>query len=312
MLHSKGDDDIPAAAVVAADPALAVVVAADPPLANTIEYEAIPKLLFVDMQQEDEEKVAAAVTKLADLLNTLNANREVDADQALSLGAIAIILLVMRKWHYNRSIQFHGCCFLEWLTYCNKDVRFDYLYDRNWVKVNIDEYARTKSSQQLLQGCEDGSSQQLGCVDGMGKKVLSGYFNATAIAVSIIKSGGIETIMAAMKSFPDDDDINGHGCNAIGNAFFFGFNPTIDEAKARFVHKLNGIELVVPVMKKFQNNELVQEMGCQVLQLLSRKQVLCDALRKGGALSAVGEATEKHDGNHLRSAAAAFFKNMFN
>jgi hypothetical protein len=59
MLHSKGDDDIPAAAAV---------VAADPALANTIEYEAIPKLLFVDMQQEDEEKVAAAVTKLTDLL----------------------------------------------------------------------------------------------------------------------------------------------------------------------------------------------------------------------------------------------------
>ena len=110
MLHSKSDDDIPTAvaAVVAADPPLAAVVAADPPLANTIEYyEAIPKLLFVDMQQDDEEKVAAAVAKLADLLNASNANRNVNADQALSLGAIAIVLLLMRKWHCNRSIQFH-------------------------------------------------------------------------------------------------------------------------------------------------------------------------------------------------------------
>ena len=109
MLHSKSDDDVPAAAV-------AVAVAADPPLANAIEYEAIPKLLFVDMQQEDEDKVAAAVTKLADLLSTSNANWKVNTDEALYAGVIAIILLLMRKWHHNRSIQFHGCCLLAWLT----------------------------------------------------------------------------------------------------------------------------------------------------------------------------------------------------
>ena len=213
------------------------------------------------MQQEDEEKVAAAVTKLADLLSTSNANWKVNADQALSLGAIAIILLLMRKWHYNRSIQFQGCNILAQLTYSNLD--------------------------------KDASAR------------------ATAAAVSIIKSGGIETITAAMKSFPDDDDIQGKGCTAIGNAFYFT-NPTIEEAMARFVHKLNGIELVVSVMKKFQNNYSVPERGCHVLEQLSRKQVLRDALKKGGALSAVGGATEKHDGNSLQLAATAFFKNMFN
>jgi len=116
--------------------------------------------------------------------------------------------------------------------------------------------------------------------------------------------------MAAMKSFPDDDDIQSVGCNAIGNAIYYT-DPTIDEAMARFVHKLNGIELVVPMMKKFQNNASVQDMGCHVLNCLSRKQVLHDALRKGGAISAVGEATEKHDDNGLQSHATGFFKNMF-
>jgi hypothetical protein len=69
--QSKSDDNDDEVVVAAA-----VAVAADPPLANTIKYKAMPKLLFVDMQQEDEEKVAAAVTKLTDLLNASNANRK--------------------------------------------------------------------------------------------------------------------------------------------------------------------------------------------------------------------------------------------
>jgi hypothetical protein len=295
MLHSKGDDDIPAAAAV---------VAADPALANTIEYEAIPKLLFVDMQQEDEEKVAAAVTKLTDLLNALNANQKVNAEQTLSVGAIAIILLLMRKWYYSRSIQFHGCRVLSWLTYYNGgDERLTYDVNRGpWLTVTSHEYARAIS----LRGSESGCSFK----DDNDKKVWLGYCNHTAPAVSIIKSGGIETIMAAMKSFPDDDDINGYGCNAIGNAFYFT-NPAIDKAMAHFVHELNGIELVVPVMKKFQNNASVQESGCKVLLQLSKNQVLRDALKKGGAVSAVGEVTEKHYGSSVQSKAAAFFHNMF-
>jgi hypothetical protein len=150
----------------------------------------------------------------------------------------------------------------------------------------------------------------LGLSNDNDKKVWLGYCNTTATAVSIIKSGGIETIMAAMKSFPDDDDINCSGCNAIGHAFYFT-NPTIDEAMPHFVHELNGIELVVSVMKKFQNNASVQESCCKVLLQLSKNQVLRDALKKGGAISAVGEVTEKHDGNSVQSKATAFFKNMF-
>ncbi|CAB9517211.1 expressed unknown protein [Seminavis robusta] len=118
--------------------------------------------------------------------------------------------------------------------------------------------------------------------------------------------------MAAMKSFPDDDEIQRQGCRAIGNAFFHTINnPTIDKAMDRFVHKLNGIELVVTVMKKFQNNALVQHGGCWVLKQLSRKQVLRDALKKRGALSAVGEAAEKHDGDKVKLYATVFFNNMF-
>jgi hypothetical protein len=290
MLDSKSDDDIPAAtAVVVADnPPLAVVVAANPPLANTIEYEAIPKLLFVDMQQEDEEKVAEAVTKLAVLLNPSNpsngGNRKGNVDQALSLGANGIILLLMRKWHYNRSIQLHGCWVLQGLTCYNGD---------EWLTY----YKGDAFSKQRVLTCDQ-------------DRVWFGNYNATATAVSIIKSGGIETIMAAMKSFPDDDDIQREGCCAISNAFYFT-NPTIDEVMAHFVHKLNGIELVVPVMKKFHNSVWVQDQGCHVLQHLSRNQVLRDALKKGGALSAVDGAIEKHDCNNLQSAGAAFFKNMF-
>jgi hypothetical protein len=267
MLDSKSDDDIPAAAavvVVPDDPPLAVVVAADPaPLANTIEYEAIPKVLFVDMQQQDEEKVAAAVINLSGLVHPEGANYKGSAAQALSSGAIAIILLLMRKWHYNRSIQFQCCQVLVMLTYSTRR----------------DKAAEAK---------------------------------ATAAAVSIINSGGIETIMAAMKSFPDGHDLQWIGCHAIGNAFaYYHADPTIDEAMARFVHKLNGIELVVTVMKKFQNIAGVQHMGCYVFNQLSTKQVLRDALKKGGALSAVGEAIEKHDDNSLQLHADVFFKNMF-
>ena len=72
---------------------------------------------------------------------------------------------------------------------------------------------------------------------------------------------------------------------------------------------MNGIELVVQVMKKFHNNAPVQAQGCHVLLELSKKQALRDALKKGGALVAVGEATEKHDG--CEKLATAFFKNMF-
>ena len=286
MFHSKSDDDIPVAAatVVDAGPLLATGVAADPPLANTIEYEAIPKLLFVDMQQEDDEKVAAAVTKLAGLLNKSNANWKVNAVQALSLGAIAIILLVMRKWHCNRSIQFHGFLVLAWFG-CYAAAELN------------GPYPTTSGVLQSYHGYIKTIHHHAGA-------------RATAFAVSIFKSGGIETIMAAMKSFPDDAGIQAGGCNAIGNAFCWP-NPTTDEAMARFVHKLNGIELVVLVMKKFQNNASVQQMGCCVLRQLSRIEALRDALKKRGALSAVGEATEKHDDNDVQVCATAFFKNMF-
>ena len=243
-------------------PPFAAAFAVYPPVANTIEYEAIPKLLFVDMQQEDKDKVAAAVTNLASLLDTSNnVNWKVNADQARSLGAIAIILLLMRKWPSSRSIHSSGCCVLTWLVHSND--------------------ATTTAS-------------------------------GAAAAVSIIKSGGIETIVAAMKSFPDDLNIHAKGLNTIGYLFYYT-NPAIDKAMAHFVHKLNGIELVVPVMKKFQNNALVQNYGCCILLHLSRKQVLRDALKKGGALCAVGKAIEKH--NHkchcnLQSTATAFFNNI--
>ncbi|KAG7339054.1 hypothetical protein IV203_021504 [Nitzschia inconspicua] len=280
MFHFNSNDNIPAAfaattsavvvdAVSSADPPLVDAVAvtsADPPLAVDIEYEAIPKLLFVDMQQEDEEKVAAAVSSFADNFAASNANTQVNKDQATSLGAIAIILLLMRKWHYNRSIQCHGCSVLGRLIVSNG---------------------------------------RLPCV----------YCSNPTPAVSIIKSGGIETITAAMKSFPDHDKIQSYGCTAIGNAFYYT-NPTIDKAMACFVHKLDGIELVVLTMKKFPMNVSVQYCCCYVLNQLSKKQVLRDALMRGSALSAVGEATEKHAtdkdlGNKLHSMAAVFFENMF-
>ena len=317
-------------------------VAADPP-ANTVEYEAIPKLLFDDMQQEDEEKVAAAVAKLDDLLTTSNVNWKVNADQALSLGAIAIILLLMRKWHYNRSIQFHGCDVLAWLTCSNGNeanpqqqnhlnlstnddgnpVAFYTLWPSEAVSIRHHLVCCGLRAQNRAGMCLDAGYWQ--CSSCRLQQTSSdAAVRATAAAVSIIKSGGMETTMAAMKLFPDDDDIQGKGCTAIGNAFYLCHtkvwspskivdyaNPTIDKAMARFAHELNGIELVVRVMETFQNNASVQDQGCHVLQQLSNKQVLRGALKRGGTLSAVGEAAENHDGDSLQSKAAAFFKNMF-
>jgi len=137
---------------------VAVAVASGPPLANAVECEVFPKLLFVDMQSEDEEKIAAAVTKLADLLNTSNVNWKVNTDEALHAGVIAIVSLLMQKWHHNRSIQCHGFCLLVWLTHPAR--------------------------------------------------------GGTHSEVSVVESGGIEMTIAAMNSFPDDDDIHCKGVRA--------------------------------------------------------------------------------------------------
>lgn len=131
------------------------VVAVDPELANaTVECEEeIPKLLFADMQQEDEENVVAAGTKLTGLLNKSNVNwKEVNSDQACSLGVTAIVSLLMQKWCHNRSMQHIGCCILMRVTQGDCGIERD-------------------------------------------------------VAESIHSSGRIETTMTAMKSFPNDDEI---------------------------------------------------------------------------------------------------------
>ena len=251
MLDSKSDGGVPVAAAA---------VVAGPPLACAIKYEAIPALLFLDMQQEDEEKVAAAVQKLALLLY------ESPANCAYSLCAIAVVLLLMRKWPCNRSIQFHGCC-----VFAQLDPEKEFSF--------------------RMQGS---------CV----------YHLLSSPTVISNKSGAIETIMAAMKSFADDE-FQVKGLTAI-RSLFSSRDDHINSSMAHFVHKLNGIELVVTVMKKFENHASLQESGCLLLRRLSEKGELRDALKKGGALSAVAAAAEKSDGNSVQDIAAkTFFSNMF-
>ena len=117
-------------------------------------------------------------------------------------------------------------------------------------------------------------------------------------------------MIGAMKSFPDDDEVQAQASAAIANAFFFP-DPAIENAMVRFAHELNGIKQVVSAMKNFPDNAVLQLNCSKILKQMSRQQALRDALKKESALCAVGGAAEKHDGEELQSTANAFFQNMF-
>lgn len=118
----------------------------------------------------------------------------------------------------------------------------------------------------------------------------------TAPSISVALSGGVETIVNALKAFPDDICLYKDGLVALMN-FFDDLEDDIPPAMQsahRFFEEMDGIDLVQNAMKNFADDADVQGDCCGILVNLAEKEEFHEALTKAGIMVEVSMALRDH------------------
>ncbi|CAB9511481.1 expressed unknown protein [Seminavis robusta] len=144
--------------------------------------------------------------------------------------------------------------------------------------------------------------------------LLSVKKSSTAM-LSMAKSGGVEAVIGAMKTFPQSDDLQMDACMALGNTFF---NVTkrhkiVQDCAARFVEELEGVALMLGVMKQFPDDEELLNNCCWLFDSLAT----CFPQHHGmfidaGVVEVVASVQKRYSGNEtLKQATKEFMSTMF-
>jgi hypothetical protein len=126
------------------------------------------------------------------------------------------------------------------------------------------------------------------------------------------RAGGVDAIVAAMKSFPDVDFINGDACSALANIFVPGDNFLQLQSAARsFVDRWEGLKLIRDTMKSYPDYAHLQASCCALLCHLARDDSFHEAMNQLDLVAEAAAALEHHytDGNVKRNA-DIFIKEM--
>ena len=98
---------------------------------------------------------------------------------------------------------------------------------------------------------------------------------------AIVRVGGMQAILAAMKKHPKDKNLICHAIIAL-------YNLTLLEANAElFVSKTDGVSLVLNCMKKFSEDDDIVYEACDLLRrLCTHEQLRCklDEAKVGSSL----------------------------
>lgn len=140
-------------------------------------------------------------------------------------------------------------------------------------------------------------------------------YRSNDACTSVARSGGIETIIAALKRFPNSSEVQGHGITAILNTFSVLDQPQerslefIRPLSVRFVEEYRGLELVEKARTLNQDDEHLVICLCGLLDNLACNKELQSLLIKKGAVTVVGGVLQRHyDHEKVRSYALSFLK----
>lgn len=141
---------------------------------------------------------------------------------------------------------------------------------------------------------------------------LTGNEEDTTPSVSVVVSGGVETVINALKAFPNHEHILFQGLRALRNIFCDVEASPILQSRRRFVNEYDGIALVQKAMKELADDEEVQLECCAVLYNLAAEKEFHEALTKAGAMVEVGTALRDHPENEdIQECGKDFMKKIF-
>ena len=140
-------------------------------------------------------------------------------------------------------------------------------------------------------------------------------FETEGMEVALVKSGGIETVVDALRTHFDKVGVQEHAFGTLINVFNSlqddDTRGAIVEAADRFVNKYNGVGLILSVMKHFADDVYIQENGCIVLSTLASKKEFRSSLMR--AVATVGTTLEKFEeiSDTVKTGGAIFMNRMF-
>jgi len=112
---------------------------------------------------------------------------------------------------------------------------------------------------------------------------------SAAFKKSVKDSGGLDAIIWALKSYPDNLEVQTNGCGVLGNAVC-----GVKESAEYFVNALHGINRITEAMKKFPHDAKLQRYACSVLHNLVKWDEFKDAVKQAGGRRALVDAMEDH------------------
>ena len=109
--------------------------------------------------------------------------------------------------------------------------------------------------------------------------------------LTTVEVGGIEALVAAIKTFPDSESLSYNACCVLWILLNDKDRP---EDRLRFL-QADGIRIVVDSMKKHRRSLQQQEACCgAIMALASGDDVAHAAIKEAGGIDALGEAMVAH------------------
>jgi len=172
------------------------------------DLSTIQAILTIAVWQDEDDKVAESLTRLANLClenkhrNSSSANHRLAVHQT---GGASIIAGVMRKWYHDERIQAEGC---------------RALMNASYEEPALCESAELSGCQDIILGAmknhaESFEVQRNGC--GALANMYYYYFGDNHDNKRMVKADAIDKIVAAMKRFPYHTALQSHACLALWN-----------------------------------------------------------------------------------------------
>jgi len=123
---------------------------------------------------------------------------------------------------------------------------------------------------------------------------MNASYSMAAFKKSVKDSGGLDAIIWAMKSYPDNLQVQTSGCGALGNMVCDKENVCGKENADFIIHKLNGDDCIIAAMNKFLHDARLQRYACGMLDNLTEWDEFKDPVKQAGGRRALLDAIENH------------------
>lgn len=176
-------------------------------------------LLTKDIHNDDPEIVVHALKRLSnELFDSTNCQQAADhRAQATKMGAVTLVVIVMRKWKNNPKIQKWACDFLAMILLDDNN-------EANHVFPLVDAMEAVVKAMHQFPSIEDVQEAGLFALgnaldlDSKDKGIQASSQNFVE-GYDIATGSGIELVIKAVKLFPANQDVQARGIVLLTNVF---------------------------------------------------------------------------------------------